>query len=245
MLRNLLITIIFFVGAMPALAAVMTSTNYSLQSDSLNFGGGLSSSSNYKQESTAGEMATGDSASASYTLHAGYQQMIPVFISISVSPVVLSPSINSVGGGIATGQTTVTVTTDDVAGYQLSIVASSSPAMVSGANSFADYVTAGANPDFNFTVASPNSEFGFTPEGVDIVARFKDDGSACNTGSSDTPDACWAPLTTSNQLIAQKSSGSYPTGSDTVLKFRAQSGASHVEPPGDYVATSTVTAVAL
>jgi hypothetical protein len=245
MMRNLLIIFLFFVFATPLAAAVMSSTNYSLQSDSINFGGGLSSSTNYTQESTAGEVATGDSASASYMLHAGYQQMTPVFISLSVSPVTMSPDIPSIGGGTANGQTTVTVTTDDAAGYQLSIAASSSPAMVSGANSFADYVTGGANPDFNWSVPATASEFGFTPEGSYIVQRFKDNGSVCDTGSLDTTNSCWAPLTTSNQLIAQTSSGSYPTGSDTVLKFRAESGASHTQPGGAYVATSTVTAIAL
>lgn len=44
-------------------AQVMQSTNYQIQSDSINIGGGFSSSSNYAVESTVGEVGTGKSDS--------------------------------------------------------------------------------------------------------------------------------------------------------------------------------------
>lgn len=226
-------------------AQVMTSPSYSIEQDSLNMGGGLSSSSNYVQESTLGETGTGDSGSANYVLHAGYQQMTPIYLSISVSPVNLSPTIPAVGGGSATGQTTVTVTTDDRAGYELFMKAGSSPALVSGVNSFADYVPAGAAPDFTFTVGASASAFGFSPEGSDIAQAFKDNGAVCNAGSSDTANKCWAGLSTSDTLIASRATGNHPNGSSIVLKFEAASGASNVQPVGSYVATSTITAIAL
>jgi hypothetical protein len=229
----------------PVMGAVMNSSNYSLQSDSVNFGGGLSNSASYSQESSFGEVSTGNSGSAGYKLQAGYQQMIAVYVSVSTSNVVLTPSILGPGGGTADGSMSVTVTTDGPAGYQLSIVASSSPALVSGANFFSDYTPAGINPDFTFSVPNTTSEFGFTAEGADIPARFKDNGSACNLGTLDTIDACWAPLTTSDQIIAQKSYANHPSGSVTTLKFRAESGLLNVQAPGVYVATSTVTAIAL
>jgi hypothetical protein len=228
-----------------AIGAVMTSTNYSIQSDSINFGGGLSTSTNYKSESTYGEIATGPSSSANYQIKAGYQQMLAVFISISTSPVALTPSISSTGGGTANGSTVVTVTTDDPAGYELYIKASSTPALKSGINSFADYTPAGINPDFTFLVAVSASEFGFTPEGTDIAQKYKDNGSSCNAGSSDTTNACWNALSTSNDLIASKSSGNHPNGTATTLKFRAESGTSNTQAVGTYTATTTVTAIAL
>lgn len=225
--------------------AVMGSTNYSIESDSVNFGGGLSTSSNYTQESTFGEVATGNSESAGYKLRAGYQQMIATYISLSVSPVTLTPVIPENGGGIANGSTNVSVATDNPAGYELYVSASSSPALVSGVNSFADYVSAGIDPDFSFSVPSADSAFGFSPEGSDIVQAFKDNGSICNAGSSDTVNSCWKGLTTSNVLIAKKTSGNHPSGTITTLKFRAESGSSHVQPAGSYTATSTVTVIAL
>lgn len=237
--------VMFALIAQPIFAAVMGSTSYKLQSDSINFAGGFSTSTSYSQESTAGEIASGDSASATYRLHAGYQQMVPVYLSISVSPVNLTPVIPSAGGGAATGDTAITVTTDAAAGYSLFITASSSPALVSGINSFADYVPAGANPDFSFSVLAGNSTFGFTAEGTDISSSFHDNGSVCNAGVSDAVDKCWTGLTTSSQLIAGKSTGNHPSGSVTTLKFRAESGSSNFQPAGTYTATTTVTAVAL
>ncbi len=226
-------------------AAVMGSSNYKVQSDSVNFGGGFSSSTNYGQESSAGEVATGYSGSASYKLHAGYQQMISTYLSISVTPVSLTPVLNTTGGGIANGSTNVTVSTDDVSGYELYIKASSSPALVSGGNSFADYTPAGASPDFTFSVPAANSEFGFSPEGADIVQKFRDNGSVCNAGSSDSVNNCWIGLSGVDQLIAKSTVGNHPNGTGTTLKFRVESGASHVQPSGVYTATTTVTAVAL
>lgn len=237
-----------FIGVLLPLSvfgAVMGSTNYSIESDSVNFGGGLSTSSNYSQESTLGESATGNGESTTYKLHAGYQQMIATYISLSVSPVTLTPAIPVNGGGVANGSTNVTVSTDDPAGYELYISASSSPALVSGADSFADYVPAGIDPDLTFTVLAANSAFGFSPEGSDIVQAFKDNGSVCNAGASDTVNSCWKGLTTSDVLIAKKTSGNHPAGTVTTLKFRAESGASHVQPVGSYTATSTVTVIAL
>ncbi len=227
-------------------AVVMNSSNYSLESDSINFGGGRSSSSNFVQESTFGEVATGYSGSSSYNLHAGYQQMSSSFISLSVSgDVSLSPSIPVSGAGVATGSTVITVTTDNSAGYELYIKASSSPALVSSSDSFADYIPVGANPDFSFAVSASDGEFGFSPEGADIVQSFLDNGAVCNAGSSDTADSCWAGLSLSNILISSNSSSNIPTGETTTLKFRAESGASNTQLPGLYVATSTVTAIAL
>lgn len=230
----------------PVFAAVMTSTNYSIQSDSVNFGGGLSTSTNYKQESTFGEIATGNLSSASYVVKAGYQQMHGAYIAIgTVSDVTLSPSINGTTGGTANGSTTVLVTTDNPAGYELYIKASSSPALVSGANSFADYTPSGANPDFTFSIPANTSEFAFSPEGSDITSEYKDNGVSCNIGALDTNDSCWNALSTTNELIAQSSASNYPSGTQTVIEFRAASGASNTQSAGTYQATTTVTALPL
>jgi hypothetical protein len=249
LLKNILVSVFALIVLMSGktlFASVMGSTNYSIESDSLNFGGGLSNSTNYKQESTFGEIATGPSGSTNYNIKAGYQQMSGVFLSMTTaSDVTLSPSIPSVGGGIGNGSTAVTVTTDDTSGYELYIKASSSPALVSSSDSFADYTPAGANPDLTFSVAAATSEFAFSPEGTDIATKYRDDGSACNIGALDTVNACWGPLTTSNDLIANRASGNYPGGTVTTIKFRAESGASHTQTPGAYTATTTLTAIAL
>jgi hypothetical protein len=223
----------------------MQSTNYRIQSDSLNIGGGLSSSTSYTLESTEGEIATGESSSATYNLKAGYQQMQEVFISITgASAVTMSPSIPGVSGGTANGSTTVTVTTDSPSGYQLTIKASTSPAMQKGADSIADYVPAG-DPDFAFTFGAADAYFGFTPEGVDIVQLYKDGTGTCNNGTGDTESACWDGLSTTDAPIASSGNSNQPSGATTTVRFRVGIGGSVLQPPGDYTATTTLTALPL
>lgn len=60
--------------AAPALAYVMSSTNYRIERDSINFSGSRSTASSYYLESTLGEAGTGIGLSALYKLLAGYQQ---------------------------------------------------------------------------------------------------------------------------------------------------------------------------
>ena len=227
--------------------SAMTSDNYTIQSDSINFGGGRASSTSYVMEDTFGEIATGVSTSSSYNLYAGYQQMYETYISMtSVADVTLTPAIGGVTGGTANGSTTVTVTTDSVAGYELSIKASSSPALSSVLDNFSDYTTATTGvPDFVFTIPATSSEFGFSPEGVDIYSKYKDNGSLCNTGSGDTSDRCWESLSTTYELISKSTTANHPNGVQTTIKFRAQSGSSHIQIAGDYTATTTITAIAL
>ncbi|HEU4677153.1 MAG TPA: hypothetical protein VFS75_00350 [Candidatus Paceibacterota bacterium] len=239
-------TVAIFIGLSSAAAAVMESTNYRIESDSINFAGGLSSSTNYTLESTAGEAATGESASASYNLKAGYQQMVTTFISMTApSSVTMTPSIPGVSGGIANGSTTVTVRTDSAAGYELSIASTESPALTMGADSIADYAPAGADPDFTFSTGATESHFGYSPSGLDTVSRFLDDGAACNTGALDTALSCWDGLSTTSEAIARSSGANTPDGTVTTVNFRVSVGGSVTQKAGTYTATTTLTAFSL
>jgi hypothetical protein len=242
----LAISSFFVLSYAVSFADTMSSTNYRIQSDSANFGGGRSVSSSYKLQDTAGEIATGPSSSANFNLRAGYQQMQATYLAVTgASNVTMSPALGGITGGTSNGSTSFTVTTDDPAGYIGTIQASSSPALQSANGSFADYVPAGAAPDFAFTNAATASSFAFSPQGADIATRFKDNGSACNTGSGDTAGACWDGLSTSPATLIARTSANQPTGTLTTLKFRAASGSSHIQPDGTYVATTTVTILAL
>ncbi len=225
--------------------AQMSSGNYKVQFDSVNFGGGLSSSTSYTQESTFGEIATGESSSANYNLHAGYQQMNEVFISISqAADATLTPDIGSISGGVSTGSTNVTVTTDGAAGYALYAKASTSPALDSGTDNFADYTPAGVDPDLSFATLAASSFFGFSPEGVSVAARFLDDGAACATGALDTADTCWDGFSLSDKIISENFGSNTPSGTDTALKLRAEAGVDRNQSAGSYVADITLTAFA-
>lgn len=229
-------------------AQVMSSSNYQIQSDSVNFGGGYSSSANYQLESTAGELGTGSSASTNYELRAGYQQTLESYISLSAgSDVLLSPSIPGVSGGFATGSTTFTVVTDSLGGYELTIESQNNPSMQSGANTIADYVPGGGVPDYNFTIGAADAYFGFSPEGSDVVQRYLDNGvDTCNeSAGSNTTDKCWDGLSTTARVIASGGASNHPAGTETKVKFQVGVGGSVAQPPGSYVATTTVTAIAL
>lgn len=229
-------------------AAVMNSSNYSIQSDSLNFGGANADSASYTLEDTLGEVATGDSDSASYRLHAGYQQMHEVYLAMtSLADVTMSPSLGGLSGGTSNGSTATTITTDSPAGYELYFKASSSPAMKGDTqgDSIANYTPAGSDPDYDFTVPVTAAEFGFTPEGADIASEYRDNGSACNTGSGDTADKCWNPITTLDELISRRTSSNHPSGTATTLKFRVTVGTSSFKLEDSYTATTTLTLLPL
>ncbi len=226
-------------------AYVAASSNYQIERDSINFAGGLSSSTNYGLEDTVGEVASGRSTSTNYTIEAGYQQTDVSISMTSAADVNLLPTIVSLEGGSATGTTAWTVTTDNPAGYTLAVRAASSPAMTSGANSFANYTPAGANPDFTWSVAASAAEFGFTPEGSDVSSTYKDNGVSCATGALDTTDACWDYVATADKTVSQRASSNSPTGTLTRLRFMAQAGTGALPAAGTYTAVITVTATAL
>lgn len=183
------------------------------------------------------------------TISAGYRQADASYtISISSpSDVTMSPSIGGISGGTGNGNAVWTVITDNPAGYEASIKSSTSPAMQSGAYSFANYTTSVAGtPDYNWSIASADSEFGFTVEGSYVVNKFLDNGSsACATGSSNTVDKCWYPFAISDETIISSSLANSPGGTATTVKFRAESGSGHFQQEGSYSSTITVTAVAL
>jgi hypothetical protein len=227
-------------------AAGMSGSNFKILFDSLNAGGGNSVSSSYGQESTFGEIATGESGSANYRVKAGYQQMNESFISITSSPDITLPTMSGIGGGVSTSSAQWTVLTDNPAGYSLSIRASTSPALKAQSGAyFADYSPAGSDPDFVFSINPSTSAFGFSPEGSHIIQIYKDNGSVCNAGSLDTADRCWDSFSTIDKIISQSATANHPSGTMTTVKLRAESGSSHIQDSGTYTAELTVTAVTL
>jgi hypothetical protein len=238
------IIVLLGVSGNVGVAYVASSTNYRLEEDVIAVGGGRASSSAFVAEDTIGEPVTATSSSASFGVRAGYQRMQEGYLAVTVpGNLTLNPSIPMIGGGVANAVATWTVFTDVPSGYSMTLQSSSSPALRSGGNTFADYSTAGAVPDHAFSVAAADSEFGVSPEGTDIVQRFRDDGATCGVGGLDTSSACWAPLLVLGEAIASSATGNHniPAGSVTTLRFRAESGASHIQPSGSYVATATVT----
>lgn len=226
-------------------AQVMTSGSYKIYSDSINVGGGNSSSTDYVLESTTGEIATGLSDSSNYNLRAGYQQMQSVYISLSsISDINMSPDLGLVGG-TASGTASFLVITDSPSGYYAEMHVSHSPALQSDSNSIPNYIPSTGVPDYSFTTSTGEAFFGFTPEGTDITNRYKDDGSNCGTGALDTQAACWDTPSTTSQTIASSGSSNHPSGATTTLRFRLTIGSNANVTAGSYTATTTITALPL
>lgn len=244
LLRSSVLTIIVVFSVSLSTAQVMTSSNFRVQSDSINSGGLFSSSTNYSLEDTAGEVATGEATSTNYQLKAGYQQMQEVFLSLSnVNDVVMSPSLPGITGGVATGSASFKVITDSPSGYSITIEASNNPAMQSDSSSILDYVPVGLVPDFSFVTDVNDYHFGYSPEGPDIALRYQDFGGVCGVSGSDSVDSCWDGLSMSPNEIVNSSSPNHPLGATTTIKFRVGLGGGTAVPAGDYIATTTITAL--
>lgn len=245
-IEALILTFVSVLCLSVSLAQVRTSPSYQLQSDSINVGGGSAGSASYVSESTIGEVATGLSESDSFALQAGFQQMQVAFISVTTpNDVVLTPELPGFTGGTSTASTTVTVVTDSPGGYQMSISASQSPAMQSPLDSIADYEPADTEPDFSFLVIPGIAQFGFSPSGPDRAPWFLSDGGVCGTGSSDIPETCWEGLSTTDRVIAVGSGANQPAGAQTTIFFQVGVGNGTNLLPGAYVATTTLTVMAL
>jgi hypothetical protein len=227
-------------------SAAMSSNNYSIQSDSINFGGENSASASYAEQDTMGEIATGISSSTDYTVGAGYQQMLGSYISLSAAANVTLPALGGVSSGTSMASSSWNVTTDDSAGYQLSISASASPALTDPAKAyFSDYTPGGSVPDYTFTTSSGTSNFGYSVASPDATVFWKNNGSACDTGSSNNATHCWDGFSTITTTIAQSTGDNQPNGATTTVTYEAAVGSNKIQDAGTYTVTITVTAVAL
>ena len=146
----------------------------------------------------------------------------------SPSNVNMSPDIT--GTGASTGSTTWTVTTNNSSGWKLEVNAGATPAMASGADTFANYTEGTPGTPETWSIANSVSEFGFGATGSYIGAAF---GAAKYMGFNGTSKT-------------QVSSASAETAGDaTTVIFRAEVGSTKSQPTGAYSATITATATTL
>lgn len=247
LLRTILLLIINYFFLTATFAYVMSSPNYRIQSDSINIGGlDAQNSANYKMKDTIGEIASGESASASYKLKAGYRQMVEEAFYISVSApenVSMTPDLQAITGGTANGTATINVKTNNSAGYKLELKVSTTPALKYDSAEFPDY-TRNNPPDYDWSIGSANSEFGFTPWGQDTIQKYRYIGTDCNqSGGTADENYCWDGFNgTTNIQIAQATSSNHPSGTDTYVKYRAQIKSNGFQTPATYTATVTATA---
>lgn len=188
-------------------------------------------------------------------------QQITNEISFLVQPsnVTLAGSIAGLSGGYATGTTVVSVNTNNITGYNMTLhfATNSRPhAMVASTTDpasayISNYSQAGGVgvPDYDWVdnASGGSAEFGYTVNAsttAEVAQAFKNNGSSCNqVAGSQSLNKCWLNPTTTPQVIINSTAPN--TSSTTTLKFKVAvpSNPSPALPSGYYVATGTLTAV--
>jgi hypothetical protein len=170
---------------------------------------------------------------------------------VTAQNIVLSPSLGGLTGGTSNGGTQVVVITGGSLGYQMTLLSSSSVGMIGNASS-TNSIPALPNaltPTYNFdsgSVAANKAYNAYTIEAsttADLTQTFMDNGSSCNTGSSDTANKCWLNASTTAVTLINRSIFTAPSGSTSTIKFRVvmQPSPLPVIPDDVYVSTSTLT----
>jgi len=116
------ILIIAILYPMTVLSMSMSSTNYRIQSDSINVGGVRQTSANYVSEDTIGEISSGNSSSDTYELSAGYQPTwnYPPGLSFAINEN-SAPLGTLTSLAAAASTTTFSVLSNAVDGYAVSV----------------------------------------------------------------------------------------------------------------------------
>lgn len=168
------------------------------------------------------------------------------------SDVTMAPSLPGISGGTANGVTQFIIVSNNLAGYTVTLQASSSAGMIGNAsstNSIPAYVPDVTGvPDYTWSVDANKAGFGYTVNASttdDVVQLFKNNGASCNqaAGTSNGTN-CWLNASTTAVTIIDRSLNTTYSGATTTLNFKVQIQAnpSPIIPNDTYVATTTLTA---
>lgn len=155
--------------------------------------------------------------------------------------VTMTPNIGLISNS-SIGSSAWTVVTNDADGYTLAVKASSSPALVSATDSFADYTeTVNGTPEA-WSISSGTKEFGFSAYGTDTPTGTW--GTAGSCGAAGVPEALqyYVGPKTSDKQIASRASVTPVAGINTSICFAAEQKDVFAD-SGVYTATITATAL--
>lgn len=172
----------------------------------------------------------------------------------ATSNVTMDTSIPGISGGSANGATNVRVYTNNNTGFNMTMKASSSPAMQANNNSgssIRDFSTTTtgwqSTPSFAFTVPANSAGFGYTVKSSstsDTATAFMDTGAACGSGANNTAAACWIGASTTAYTLINRTTPTTASGATSTIFFRTTINSNPVPSitASIYTATTTLTA---
>lgn len=157
--------------------------------------------------------------------------------------VTMSPNM---GAGVSSsiGSSSWLVKTNNTAGYKLDVKASASPALVSGANSFADYTEASNGVPEVWSVPSGAKEFGYSAYGNDTATATWGTGAGCGGSGAPLGTMKYVGFETTDKTIATVGTPTPYAGTTTNICFAVEQDTIYA-PAGTYTATITATATTL
>lgn len=156
--RKSIIVLVCAALAAPGLVwAAMSSTNYYIYADSVDFGGGTGTSTSFGLQDTLGGYATGISTSTSYQINAGYQAATGGTLSFDLSGNTINFGSLPAAGTVATANVLATVNTDSGTGYALSVSGVSGSSLTAVSDGVVD--GAGSVEEYGLAVSGTHTAF--------------------------------------------------------------------------------------
>lgn len=162
----------------------------------------------------------------------------------------LTGTINGISGGTATGNAAFSVLNSSELGFNMTIKASTSPALATGSYNFSDYSPNASTGTPDYTWAAPSagsSSFAFSvgaDTGTYANQKFRNTSSLCNQGSTNSTTNCWSGFngTTAIPVVSTSAFSSVPVTETISLKAAFTSGNNTaMEADANYQATITAT----
>ncbi len=225
MKKIILLLVIFLFGFYALSALAMSSANYQINADSINSGGNLSTSTNYKTFDSIGEAFIGNMASTNFAIGEGLAPMTTYGLSLFLDS--STKNLGSVTSGTPiTATTTASVTTDAWGGYDLYISENNNLKHTDAVTTIGAYSCAIASPCF-----WSGTGFGFTvSSGTAVEAKW-----------GTNPSYKYAAIPTTSTLFHTKNG--YSSGIDsTVVGYKLDVPSS--QKAGNYTNILSYTAIA-
>ncbi len=144
--------------AVPSLVlAAMSSTNYYIYADSIDFGGGVGTSTSYNLQDTVGGYAIGIGTSTSYQVRAGYQAAEIGSLSLTLSGSNINFGTLASAGVVSSGNIVATVNTDSATGYTLSVSSVSGNSLTAVTDGIVDGV--GSAEEYGLAVSGSQAAY--------------------------------------------------------------------------------------